>query len=212
MTTIVVLLIALALNFLCIAFAFDPTPLQDFCVADLTSPARSCKDPATVTPNDFFYSGLHLPGNTSNPYRAALKPIIIPGLNTLGLTMARLDFLPNGFIPPHYHPRATEILTVLEGSMEVGFVTSYPNYRNIGKVLQKGDVFVVPVGLLHYQRGVGAANTVVLSAVNSQNAGIVEAAHGLFGAKPPINSDYLSGAFFLDKKTVELLQSKFSKS
>ncbi|KAH6757212.1 hypothetical protein C2S52_023540 [Perilla frutescens var. hirtella] len=212
MTTIIVLFSTLALNFLCIAFAFDPTPLQDFCVADLTSSARSCKDPATITPNDFFFSGLHLPGNTANPYRAGLKPVQISGLNTLGLTMARLDFLPNGFIPPHYHPRATEILTVLEGSMEVGFVTSYPNYRNIGKILRKGDVFVVPVGLMHYQRGIGAANTVVLSAVNSQNAGIVEAAHGLFGAEPPINSDYLSEAFLLNKKTVERLQYKFLKS
>lgn len=122
--------------------------------------------------------------------------------------MARLDFLPNGFIPPHYHPRAAEILTVLEGSMEVGFITSYPNYKHYAKILQKGDVFVVPVGLAHYQRGVGAANTVVLSAVNSQNAGIVEVAGGIFGAKPVINSDYLSKAFRLDKKTVELLQSK----
>lgn len=171
-----------------------------------------CKDPKTVTADDFFYSGLNLPANTSNPYRAGLKVARIAGLNTLGLTFARLDFLPNGFIPPHYHPRGTEILTVLEGSFEVGFVTSYPNYVNIGKVLQKGDVFVVPVGLAHYQRNVGAANTVVLSAVNSQNPGIVEVAQTIFGAKPPINSDYLSGSFLsvLDKNTVEQLQTKFS--
>lgn len=91
--------------------------------------------------------------------------------------------------------------------MEVGFVTSYPNYKRYNKVLQKGDVFVVPVSLVHYQRGVGAARTVALSAVNSQNAGIVEVAAGIFGVKPPIDSDYLSKAFRLDKKTVEQLQS-----
>ncbi|XP_057782922.1 putative germin-like protein 2-1 [Salvia miltiorrhiza] len=206
MTMLVVLFSTLALAFIGVSFAFDPTPLQDFCVSDVKSPG--CKSPESVTPDDFFYSGMNLPGNTSNPYRAGLKAARIPGLNTLGLTLARLDFLPGGFIPPHYHPRAAEILTVLEGSMEVGFVTSYPNYKHYAKVLQKGGVFVVPVGLVHYQRGVGAANTVVLSAVNSQNAGIVEVAGGIFGAKPAINSDYLSSAFRLDKKTVEMLQSK----
>ncbi|KAH6757211.1 hypothetical protein C2S52_023539 [Perilla frutescens var. hirtella] len=101
-----------------------------------------------------------------------MKVARIARLNALGLTMARLDFLPNGFIPPHYHPRGIEILTVLEGSMEA--VKSSK------------------------KRGVGAGNTVVLSAVNNQNAGIVEPAHGLFGAKPPINSDYLFDAFLLN--------------
>ncbi|KAG6402635.1 hypothetical protein SASPL_134837 [Salvia splendens] len=206
MTGVIVLFSTLALNLLCLAFAFDPSPLQDFCVLDAKSPG--CKKPETVTAADFFFSGMHLPSNTTNPYKAGLKVAAIPGLNGQGLTLARLDFLPDGIIPPHYHPRAAEILTVLEGSMEVGFVTSFPNYKHYPKVLNKGDVFVVPVGLAHYQRGVGKVNTVVLSAVNSQNAGIVEVAGSMFGAKPAINSDYLATAFRLDKKTVEQLQSK----
>ncbi|KAG6402639.1 hypothetical protein SASPL_134841 [Salvia splendens] len=165
-------------------------------------------DPRIVTANDFFYRGLHLPSNTSNPYRAGLKVAGIPDLNGQGLTLARLDFRPNGFFPPHYHPRAAEILTVLEGSLEVGFVTSYPNYKHYPKVLNKGDVFVIPVGLVHYQRGVGRVNTVVLSALNSQNPGIVEVAAGIFGAKPVIDSNYLANAFRLNKGIVERLQSK----
>lgn len=171
-----------------------------------------CKDPATVEANDFFFSGLHLRGNTTNPLGAAVTPVSVnqvPGLNTLGLAIARLDFLPNGFIPPHIHPRATEILTVLEGSLEVGFVTSNPSYKHLNKVLQKGDVFVVPVGLLHYQRNVGTGNTVAFAAVNSQNPGITAVTNGVFGAKPAISSDYLSRAFLLDKRIVEQLQAKF---
>ncbi|KAG6400415.1 hypothetical protein SASPL_137246 [Salvia splendens] len=206
MAGVVALFSTLALNLLCLAMAFDHSPLQDFCVFDANSPG--CKNPGTVTADDFFYSGLHLPANTSNPYRAGLKAARIPGMNGQGLTLARLDFLPDGLIPPHYHPRAAEILTVLEGSLEVGFVKSYPNYKHYGKVLNKGDVYVVPVGLVHYQRGVGNANTVVLSAVNSQNAGIVEVAAGIFGAKPVIDSNYLANAFRLNKGIVEQLQSK----
>ncbi|KAG8371848.1 hypothetical protein BUALT_Bualt12G0005700 [Buddleja alternifolia] len=212
--TILFLRIIISISFFTIAFAFDPSPLQDFCVADLTSPARSnglpCKDPSTVQANDFFFSGLHIPGNTTNPYGAAVTPvnvIQVPGLNTLGLSLARLDLAPNGFIPPHHHHRATEILTVLEGSLEVGFITSNPNYKHFNKVLQKGDVFAVPIGLLHYQRGVGNANTVVIAAVNSQNPGIITVPNGVFGAKPGIDAEYLSRAFQLDRKVVEQLQA-----
>ncbi|KAG6400416.1 hypothetical protein SASPL_137247 [Salvia splendens] len=150
MTGVVVLFSTLALNLLCLALAFDPSPLEDFCVLDAKSPdARSRK-------------------LWNHPTYLTIT-----------------------------HPRAAEILTILEGSMEVGFVTSFPTYKHYSKVLNKGDVFVVPVGLPHYQRGVGKVNTVVLSAVNSQNAGIVEAGGSMFGAKPAINSDYLAMAFYV---------------
>ncbi|KAL2225878.1 putative germin-like protein 2-3 [Sesamum indicum] len=205
-----------ALSFFCITFAFGPIPLQDLCVADPTSSTRlnglPCKDPAAVKADDFFFSGLHIPGNTKNPYGAALTSMTVaqvPGLNTLGLSLARLDLAPNGFVPPHSHPRATEILTVLQGSLEVGFITSYPDFKHLSKVLNQGDAYVVPVGLLHYQRNVGKGNTVVLAAVNNQNAGINVVPKGIFGAKPAINSDYLARAFLLDKNIVEQLQAKF---
>ncbi|KAJ1394400.1 RmlC-like cupin domain superfamily [Sesbania bispinosa] len=58
-----------------------------------------------------------------------------------------------GINPPHTHfhlyPRATEILTVLDGTLEVGFITSNPENCHFRKVLQKGDVFVFPIGLIH---------------------------------------------------------------
>ncbi|KAL0405002.1 UNVERIFIED_CONTAM: putative germin-like protein 2-1 [Sesamum radiatum] len=207
MAKTVLLLGVTALNLFCTAFAFGPIPLQDFCVAD---PASS--RPATVQADDFFFSGLHVPGNTTNPFGTALTPVTVtqvPGLNTLGLSIARLDFAPSGFIPPHTHPRATEIVAVLEGSLEVGFVTTNPGYKHISKVLEKGDVFVVPLGLVHYQRNVGTGNTVAIAALNGQNPGIIALPSAVFGADPAIDSDYLAKAYLLDKKTVEELQAKF---
>ncbi|KAL0383761.1 UNVERIFIED_CONTAM: putative germin-like protein 2-2 [Sesamum calycinum] len=118
-------------------------------------------------------------------------------------------FGPEWVRPTSLPPRATEILTVLQGSLEVGFITSYPDNKHLSKVLNQGDAFVVPVGLLHYQRNVGKGNTVVLAAVNSQNAGINVVPKGIFGAKPAINSDYLARAFLLNKNIVEQLQAKF---
>ena len=74
----------------------------------------------------------------------------IPGLNTLGISLVRIDYPPYGQNPPHTHPRATEILVVLEGTLYVGFVTSNTENYLFTKVLNKGDVFVFPVGLIHF--------------------------------------------------------------
>ncbi|KAK4404954.1 putative germin-like protein 2-1 [Sesamum angolense] len=212
----IILLSLVALSFGLLAFAFEPSPLQDFCVADSTSSARvngqPCKSPALVQASDFSFSGLHLPGNTSNPNGSKVTPVSVaqlPGLNTLGISMVRIDYAPWGINPPHTHPRATEILTVLEGSLQVGFVTSNPDNSLITKTLQKGDVFVFPVGLIHFQRNVGTGNAVAIAALSSQNPGVITIANAVFGSKPGISSDILAKAFQVDKSVVYQLQAKF---
>ncbi|PIA36015.1 hypothetical protein AQUCO_03400128v1 [Aquilegia coerulea] len=198
------------------AFTFEPSPLQDFCVADFSSPAFvngfACKDPNLADATDFFYSGLHLPGNTSNFLGSDIIPVNvahIPGLNTLGISMVRIDYAPWGLSPPHTHPRASEILTVLEGMLYVGFVTSNPENRLITKVLQKGDVFVFPMGLVHFQRNFGYGNAVAFAAFSSQNPGVVTVANTVFGSNPRIGSEILTRAFAVDNTVVESLQMQF---
>ncbi|XP_051138842.1 putative germin-like protein 2-1 [Andrographis paniculata] len=206
----------IALTFCCIVFAYEPSPLQDFCVADASSSAKvnglPCKSPASVQADDFSFAGLHWPGNTKNPVGSAVTPVTVaqvPGLNTLGLSLARIDYAPMGVIPPHLHPRATEILILLEGSLEVGFVTSNPDNRLISKTLQKGDVFVFPVGLIHFQRNVGNGYAISLSGLSSQNPGVITVTNAVFGSKPDISSDVLAKAFQVDKAIVDQLQAKF---
>ncbi|XVF42483.1 hypothetical protein PTKIN_Ptkin01aG0366900 [Pterospermum kingtungense] len=110
----------------------------------------------------------------------------IPGLNTLGISLARLDNAPYGGLnPPHTHPRATEILLVLEGTLYVGFVTSNQDTRLIMKVLYPGDVFVFP-------------NPVAIAISNA-----------VFGSEGPINPDVLVKAFHLNKNVIFNLQSRF---
>ncbi|XP_021818159.1 putative germin-like protein 2-1 [Prunus avium] len=103
-----------------IALASDPSSLQDFCVADpkTSVPVNGvvCKDSKLVDANDFFFSGLHLAGNTSNAVGSRVTPVNvsqIAGLNTLGISIARIDYAPWGINPPHTHPRASEILTFM---------------------------------------------------------------------------------------------------
>ena len=132
-----------------------------------------------------------------------------PGLNTLGISLARIDFAPYGQNPPHTHPRGTEILVVLEGTLFVGFVTSNTDNRLFTKTLNKGDVFVFPVGLIHFQVNVGKTNAIAISGLSSQNAGAITIANAVFGSNPPVNPDILTKAFQLDKKVVEYLQKEF---
>ncbi|XP_042047924.1 putative germin-like protein 2-1 [Salvia splendens] len=212
----ILLFSSIALSLAFVALAFEPSPLQDFCVADPTSSARvngqACKSPASVVANDFSFSGLHMPGNTSNPNGSRVTPVSVaqlPGLNTLGISMARVDYAPWGINPPHTHPRATEILTVIEGSLQVGFVTSNPDNTLITKTLYKGDVFVFPVGLIHFQRNVGTGNAVAIAALSSQNPGVITIANAVFGSNPDISSDILAKAFQVDKTVVDWLQTKF---
>ncbi|EOY10780.1 Germin-like protein subfamily 1 member 18 [Theobroma cacao] len=210
------LFLALASSF---ASASDPSPLQDFCVAlnDTKNAVfvngKFCKDPMLAKAEDFFFSGLNVPGNTSNQLGSKVTPVNveqIPGLNTLGVSLARVDFAPYGGLnPPHTHPRATEILVVLEGTLYVGFVTSNPDNRLITKVLYPGDVFVFPVGLIHFQLNIGKTNAVAFAAFGSQNPGVITIAKAVFGSNPPINPDVLTKAFQLDKNVVKYLQSQF---
>ena len=112
---------------------------------------KFCKDPATVTANDFFFSGLNIPGNTAaNKLGSSVNLVNVdkfPGLNTLGISLARIDFAPYGLNPPYTHPCNTKHLVVKGGTILVGFVTSNPN-KLFTKVLNKGHFFIFPIGLL----------------------------------------------------------------
>ncbi|PIA59934.1 hypothetical protein AQUCO_00400657v1 [Aquilegia coerulea] len=199
-----------------VALAADHSPLQDICVADLAGPVlvngRPCKDPKLAQADDFFFSGLHMPGNTTNTFGSSVNLVSVakvPGLNTLGISMARLDYAPWGLNPPHTHPRATEVFTVLEGSFYVGFVTSNPENRLISKVLQKGDAFVFPVGLIHFERNIGHTNGVAIASLSSQNPGAISIGSAVFGSKPDISNVILAHAFQVGKNVTNRIKARF---
>ncbi|KAJ8771736.1 hypothetical protein K2173_026913 [Erythroxylum novogranatense] len=198
--------------------AFDPSPLQDFCVAinDTEVPVyvngKFCKNPKYVTPEDFMFSGLNFPRNTSNQLGVnvtLLNVNQIPGLNTNGLSLARIDYSKYGGLnPPHYHPRAAEVLLVLTGKLYAGFVTTNPDHRLFSKILYPGDVIVFPFGLIHFQWNVGKTPALAIAALSSQNPGVITIANAIFGANPPIKPGVLTKAFHLDKIVVEYLQKQ----
>ncbi|XP_072954741.1 putative germin-like protein 2-1 [Typha angustifolia] len=201
------------------ALAADPNPLQDFCVADKNSKlfinGLVCKDPKLAKAEDFFLSGLDKPGNTENKVGSNVTLVnaaALPGLNTLGISIARIDYAPYGLNPLHTHPRATEILTVIEGTLLVGFVTSNPNNKLFFKALHVGDVFVFPMGLIHFQFNVGKTPAVAIAALSSQNPGLIVIADAVFGSNPPIFDDVLTKSFQVDKEIIEQLKAQFKKA
>lgn len=171
----------------------------------------TCKSVANISAADFFFDGLTKPGVTNNTFGSlvtAANVEKIPGLNTLGVSVSRIDYAPGGLNPPHTHPRATEIAFVLEGELDVGFITT-ANVL-ISKSIKKGEIFVFPKGLVHFQKNNGKVPAAAIVAFNSQLPGTQSIATTLFAATPPVPDNVLTKAFQVGTKEVEKIKSKFA--
>ena len=199
--------------------ATDADPLQDFCVADLDSKVtvngHACK-PASAAGDEFLFSSKIATGGdvNANPNGSNVTELDVaewPGVNTLGVSMNRVDFAPGGTNPPHVHPRAAEVGIVLRGELLVGIIgTLDTGNRYYSKVVRAGETFVIPRGLMHFQFNVGKTEATMVVSFNSQNPGIVFVPLTLFGSNPPIPTPVLVKALRVDAGVVELLKSKFT--
>nr|GMD42331.1 germin-like protein 5-1 [Ipomoea batatas] len=193
--------------------AGDPDLLQDVCVADPNSTVKvngfACKK--NFTAEDFSSRVLAKPGATNNTMGAVVTGANVekvPGLNTLGVSMSRIDYAPGGLNPPHTHPRATEMIFVLEGELDVGFITT-ANVL-VSKHITKGEVFVFPRGLVHFQKNNGDVPAAVIAGFNSQLPGTQSIAATLFAASPTVPDDVLTKAFQVGTKEVEKIKSRLA--
>ena len=184
--------------------------VQDFCVADLTAPqgpaGYSCKTPAEVTADDFVYSGLSVPGNTSTLFNAAINTAFVekfPGLNGLGVSMARADIAPGGVIPMHTHPGASEIILIAKGSVTAGLISSDNSVYL--KTLKEGDIMVFPQGLLHFQVNTGRTQALLWVSFGIPNPGLQILSNALFSNN--LSSELIEKTTFLDDNEVKRLKA-----
>ncbi|KAF5776837.1 putative germin, rmlC-like cupin domain superfamily, rmlC-like jelly roll [Helianthus annuus] len=184
--------------------------VQDFCVADLKGPESpagySCKPAATVTVDDFMSSGVGSAGNTSNIIKAAVTPAFteqFPGVNGLGISIARLDVAVGGVIPMHTHPGGSELLLVTQGFIQAGFISS-ANTVYV-KTLKKGDIMLFPQGLLHFQVNAGGVTAVAYASFSSATPGLQILDFALFANDLP--SKLVEATTFLDDATVKALKA-----
>lgn len=187
------------------------TLVVDYCVADFSHPGGPegypCKNPTTLTADDFVSSNMSVPGNTTNIFNAAVYLAIdtsFPALNGMGISMGRLDLGVGGVIPVHTH-RSSEVIIVIEGTILAGFIDT--NNTPFYKTLKKGDIMIFPPTLLHFQVNVGKKPALAFVSLNSANPGFQTTTFSLAGNDLP--TEIVQKITLLDTAQVKKLKSLF---
>ncbi|KAG8388649.1 hypothetical protein BUALT_Bualt02G0147300 [Buddleja alternifolia] len=193
----------------------ESDPLGDFCIGDTNGPISGnsfpCKLASKAIPQDFFYEKLNLEANTNNILGSNVTKanvMVFPGLNTLGISMNRIDIASWGVNPPHYHPRAAESGMVIKGQVMVGLITTGNNVQ-YSKVLGVGEIYVVPKGVVHFQKNVGQEKALIYAAFNSHLARTVLAGVNLFCSRPYVDYEVMTRAFQVDKTVIDKIKNSF---
>ncbi|KAK7273977.1 hypothetical protein RIF29_15046 [Crotalaria pallida] len=188
---------------------------RDFCIADLKgveSPAGyPCKPPKTITVDDFVFSTSTK--GTPNAFNFSITPAFVdqfPALNGLGISIATVEIKKGGELPLHTHPDANEVVILENGSVTAGFISSTYNKVYVKTLTTKGNIIVLPKGLLHFiiNNGKGkAALTLIFTSVRPR-VQILDLA--LFGNN--FDSGVISKTTFLDPQQVKKLKGIFKGS
>lgn len=183
------------------SMAGDPDILSDYILPP---------DYIFVGPNYFTYTGMRVlvgapPAKTFKVLKASMAEF--PALNGQSVSYAVLDFPPGSVNPPHTHPRASELLFVLGGCLQVGFVDT--TNKLFTQTLQSGDMFVFPKGLVHFQYNSDGKNEAfAVSAFGSANAGTVSVPNSVFNSS--IDDGVLAMSFKTDVDTIQKIKAGLS--
>eukprot|EP00921_Rhytidocystis_pertsovi_P013518 GHVQ01021879.1.p1 GENE.GHVQ01021879.1~~GHVQ01021879.1.p1 ORF type:complete len:283 (+),score=45.51 GHVQ01021879.1:648-1496(+) len=124
----------------------------------------------------------------------------LPSLKGQGVSYTLFRLEPCGINLPHIHPRATEIIALTEGNdLVVGFAEENGGGEAVINRLYQGQVTFFPQGLIHYQQNMGCYEAVYLSALNSEDPGVITVATQLF----TLPNDTLEATFALDEYEIE---------
>lgn len=176
--------------------ANDPDILTDFITPNTTS---------SVNASFFTFSGLNGFYNPNPKNFTVIKATMtqFPALNGQSVSYAVLQFPPAGVNPPHTHPRAAELLLVMLGTLEVGFIDT----KNVlfNQTLLEGDMFLFPKGLVHFQYNRNHHQSVIaISAFGSANGGLLSVPKSVFTAG--IDDNVLAKSFKTDVPTVQKIE------
>ena len=139
-------LLVFSFSIIQMAIAGDPDILSDFMV------------PANVTTVDgsfFTFTSMRTlvrsgpPTNTTTFTAWKASKAEFPALNGQSISIDVFSYPPGSINPPHARVRATGLLFLLQGTLEVG-LTDTTN-KLYTQTLQAGNIFVFPKGLVRYQ-------------------------------------------------------------
>ncbi|PON38192.1 Germin [Parasponia andersonii] len=193
------LLIIFSFALLQMTMAADPDILTDFIV-----PANATQG---VDGNFFTFTGLRALFGADPPTTFKVSKVSMaefPALNGQSVGYAVLQYPAGTTNPPHTHPRSAELLFVIDGTLDVGFVDT--TNKLYTQSLQTGDIFVFPKGLVHFQYNADPQNSAVaISAFGSANAGTVSLPNTLFVTG--IDDNVLAISFKTDVATIQKLKA-----
>ncbi|XP_059669106.1 germin-like protein 9-3 [Cornus florida] len=194
------LTLALSLGTLCISHAGDADILSDFIVPMNTT---------IIDGNFFTFTGMRvlLGGDFPTTFKVLKASMAeFPALNGQSVSYAVLQYPAGSVNPPHTHPRASELLFLLNGNLQVGFVDT--TNKLFTQTLQAGDIFVFPKGLIHYQYNYDEKNSAIaVSAFGSASAGTASIPSSVFNTS--IDSGILAKSFKTDVETIQKIKSGF---
>ncbi|PSR87946.1 Germin-like protein [Actinidia chinensis var. chinensis] len=193
--------LAIAFIALRMAMAGDPDIIFDFIVPPNTT---------IVDGNVFTFTGMRV--LVDAPFPTTFKVLKasmaeFPALNGQSVSSAVLQYPVGSVNPPHTHPRSAELLFLVGGSLEVGFVDT--TNKLFTQTLQAGDFFVFPKGLVHFQYNSDAKNpAVAVSAFGSASAGTVSVPSTVFNTS--IDDGILAKSFKTDIATIQKIKAGLS--
>jgi hypothetical protein len=125
---------------------------------------------------------------------------------------------PCGMNSPHTHPRATEFLTVVEGSLEVGFVMENGLFRDAAKeinalafpfntTLNQFEATIFPQGSIHFQFNPTCERAIFTAALNSADPGTSQIAQNFFTLPDEIVNITLGGKNHIDPSNVDAFRA-----
>ncbi|XP_026417096.1 germin-like protein 9-3 [Papaver somniferum] len=197
-TLVMYVMICLVLGFLSspIAQAGDPDIITDFII-----PAN-----ATLDGSSFTYTGIRNLYGTHPPptfrlTKAGMKEF--PALNGQSVSMAILDYPAGSVNPPHTHPHSAELLFVVQGCPDVGFIDT----TNVlfTQTLEAGDMFIFPKGLVHFQYNNDTESAAAVSMFGSANARTVSVPTSVFTTD--IDDEILAKSFKTDVATIQKIKA-----
>ncbi|XVF19692.1 hypothetical protein REPUB_Repub11eG0132500 [Reevesia pubescens] len=166
--------------------------------ADITSDFLVPSDVTNVDGNFFTFTGMRVLVDQEFPTNFTVTKasmVEFPALNGQSVSYAALQFPSGSTNPPHTHPRSAELLFVVAGNLEVGFIDT--TNKLFTQALQAGDMFIFPKGLVHFQYNADANNpALALSAFGSANAGTASLPKTLFATG--IDDNILAKSFKTD--------------
>ncbi|KAL3424192.1 spherulin-1A [Phlyctema vagabunda] len=114
------------------------------------------------------------PGSVVNANAATF-----PAMTGHGMTVAMLNLGPCAMLPPHYHPRATNMVVAIEGTTNT-YMVQENGARTVAETLTPGKMTIFPKGSLHTMQNTGCGNATLVSSLNSEDTGTLNILNGLW--------------------------------